>query len=87
MGKVLILDHPLIKHKITMMRMEQTNTKDFRTLVEEVTVLMGYEALSILAAIPSGSILGMFSIKPPPVIWLHPFTFTPAFLIDFIIFT
>ena len=46
MSNVIYMDHPLIKHKITMMRMKQTNTKDFRTLVEEVTVLMGYEALS-----------------------------------------
>lgn len=46
MSNVVYMNHPLIKHKITMMRMEQTNTKDFRTLVEEVTVLMGYEALS-----------------------------------------
>ncbi len=42
------MTHPLIKHKITMLRMETTVTNDFRSLVEEITILMGYEALSDL---------------------------------------
>lgn len=45
MGKVIILDHPLIKHKISLLRDEKTGTKDFRVLVEEIAMLMGYEAL------------------------------------------
>lgn len=45
MGKVLIMDHPLIKHKISLLRDERTGTKDFRLLVEEIAMLMGYEAL------------------------------------------
>ncbi len=45
MGKVTILDHPLIKHKISLLRDEKTGTKDFRVLVEEIAMLMGYEAL------------------------------------------
>ena len=45
MGKVTIIDHPLIKHKISLLRDENTGTKDFRILVEEIAMLMGYEAL------------------------------------------
>ena len=40
---VTIMDHPLIIHKIALMRDENTNTKDFRELVDEVAMLMGYE--------------------------------------------
>ena len=39
------MDHPLIKHKISLMRDENTGTKDFRVLAEEIAMLMGYEAL------------------------------------------
>ena len=45
MSKVVIMDHPLIKHKISLMRNENTGTKDFRVLAEEIAMLMGYEAL------------------------------------------
>ncbi len=45
---VSYMTHPLIKHKITLMRKETTSTKEFRSLVEEVAMLMGYEALSDL---------------------------------------
>ena len=45
MGKTVILEHPLIQHKISLMRDENTGTRDFRILVEEVAMLMGYEAL------------------------------------------
>jgi uracil phosphoribosyltransferase len=43
MGKVIVCDHPLIQHKLTHIRDKSTNTKDFRQLVEEVAMLMGYE--------------------------------------------
>ena len=46
MSNVTYMNHPLIKHKITMMRKESTGTNEFRSLVEEVAMLMGYEALS-----------------------------------------
>ena len=42
---IFIMDHPLIQHKISMLRNETTGTNEFRQLVEEITVLMGYEAL------------------------------------------
>lgn len=38
------MDHPLIKHKITMLRDERTTVKDFRELANEIALLMGYEA-------------------------------------------
>ena len=45
MENVTILDHPLIKHKISMLRDKNTGTMFFRILVEEISMLMGYEAL------------------------------------------
>ena len=45
MSNVVIMDHPLIKHKITLLRDKNTGTRDFRILVEEIAMLMGYEAL------------------------------------------
>lgn len=42
---VTILDHPLIKHKISMLRDKNTGTNEFRTIIEEIAMLMGYEAL------------------------------------------
>jgi uracil phosphoribosyltransferase len=41
---VHILDHPLLQHKITILRNEATSTKDFRELVSEIAMLMTYEA-------------------------------------------
>lgn len=43
MGKVIELDHPLIKHKLTYIRDVNTGAKEFRELVSEVSMLMGYE--------------------------------------------
>lgn len=48
MSKVVEMTHPLIKHKITMLRDERTGTNEFRQLVEEIAMLMGYEALADL---------------------------------------
>jgi uracil phosphoribosyltransferase len=45
MEQVLIMDHPLIQHKISRLRDEKTGTNEFRKLVEEIGMLMGYEAL------------------------------------------
>lgn len=42
---VIVMDHPLIKHKISMLRNVNTGTNEFRKLVEEIAALMGYEAL------------------------------------------
>ena len=48
MGEVHISNHPLIKHKVSIMRDEKTTTKEFRKRVEEVAVLLGCEALQDL---------------------------------------
>ena len=45
MGKTVILEHPLIQHKISLLRDERTGTRDFRVLVSEIAMLMGFEAL------------------------------------------
>lgn len=41
--KANVIDHPLIQHKLTMMRKKTTGTKDFRELLEEISMLMTYE--------------------------------------------
>ena len=42
-GKVVIFDHPLIDHKLSIMRNKDTSTKDFRELLSEIAMLMAYE--------------------------------------------
>ena len=44
-NNVHIMTHPLIQHKISMLRDKQTGTNEFRKLIEEIATLMGYEAL------------------------------------------
>ena len=43
MSKLHILDHPLITHKLSIMRNKRTGSKDFRELLDEIAMLMGYE--------------------------------------------
>lgn len=43
MGKVTVTEHPLIQHKLTLLREASTSSKDFRQLLTEITMLMGYE--------------------------------------------
>lgn len=43
MGKVYIFDHPLIQHKLSIMRNKNTSTKEFRELLGEIAMLMTYE--------------------------------------------
>ena len=45
MDNVMIFDHPLIQHKISILRNKATGTNEFRALIEEIAMLMGYEAL------------------------------------------
>ena len=42
--KVVIFDHPLIQHKLSILRSVETSTKDFRQLVNEIAMLMTFEA-------------------------------------------
>ncbi len=44
-ANVTILDHPLLTHKISILREKTTGTNEFRQLVEEIAMLMGFEAL------------------------------------------
>lgn len=44
MSNIYVFDHPLIQHKTAMIRKEDTSVKDFRELVKEISMLMGYEA-------------------------------------------
>ena len=45
MENVTIFNHPLIQHKISILRNKNTGTNEFRSLIEEIAMLMGYEAL------------------------------------------
>jgi len=47
-GQVRVFDHPLIQHKLTILRDRRTGHKEFRELVEEVAMLMAFEATSDL---------------------------------------
>ena len=41
---VFVFDHPLIKHKIAILRDKKTGMKEFRELIEEITTIMTYES-------------------------------------------
>jgi uracil phosphoribosyltransferase len=43
MPNLIVVDHPLVQHKLTLMRMQQTPVAEFRRLVREVALLLGYE--------------------------------------------
>ena len=58
MSRTTILDHPLINHKISLLRSEQTGTRDFRLIVEEIGMLMAYE---VFRDLPTENV----SIKTP----------------------
>ena len=45
---ITVCDHPLIKHKLTMIRNKNTGTNEFRAIIEEIAMLIGYEALKDL---------------------------------------
>ena len=49
---VFIFDHPLIKHKVSILRDKKTGMKEFRELVEEITTLMTYESMREVELIP-----------------------------------
>lgn len=44
MGKVTVFDHPLIQHKLSILRCKSTTVKEFRELIREISALMSYEA-------------------------------------------
>ena len=49
---LIVLDHPLIQHKLTILRDRETSTRDFKQLVSEIAVLMAYEATQDLPTQP-----------------------------------
>lgn len=49
MGKVNVLDHPVIKHKITILRDKETGANEFRSLVTEIAMILAYEATKDLS--------------------------------------
>ncbi len=49
---LILLDHPLIQHKLTLLRNRHTNTRDFKQLVSQIAMLMAYEATKDLPTEP-----------------------------------
>ena len=49
MSQVHVIDHPMIQHKLTIMRKKETGSKDFRELLKEIALLMGYEVTRDIA--------------------------------------
>jgi uracil phosphoribosyltransferase len=49
MPQLVVVDHPLVQHKLTLMRIKDTSTAEFRRLVREVALLIGYEITRDLA--------------------------------------
>ncbi|MDD7454856.1 MAG: uracil phosphoribosyltransferase [Bacteroidales bacterium] len=43
MTRLHVINHPMIQHKLTIMRKKETGSKDFRQLLDEISMLMGYE--------------------------------------------
>lgn len=52
MAKVVVSDHPLVKHKLTLLRETETDPKKFRELIREITLLLAYEATKDLIIAP-----------------------------------
>src|SRR5437899_8866414 len=51
-ANLTVLGHPLIRHKLTLLRDKRTPTKDFRELVSEIAMLMAYEVTKDLSTEP-----------------------------------
>ncbi len=43
-GSLIVVNHPLVQHKLTLMRRKQTSTVNFRRLLREISVLLAYES-------------------------------------------
>lgn len=74
MRNVYIMDHPLIKHKISILRDKNTDTKEFRKLAYEISLLMGYECTRDLTLVdheietPMGKTVGHFIDKQVAIV-------------------
>jgi uracil phosphoribosyltransferase len=74
MTNTLVVKHPLLVHKITILRDESTNSPTFRQLVEEIVMLLAYEATrdvktqSVIVKTPVAMAAGELLSKPKPVV-------------------
>ena len=72
--KVHVADHPLIAHKLTVLRDEKTDSPTFRHLVEELVTLLSYEATREVHVVPTkiktpvSEMTGVTMTKPTPVV-------------------
>jgi len=72
--KIHVADHPLITHKLTVLRDEKTNSPTFRQLTEELVMLLAYEAtrevktVSLTIKTPVAQATGAVLAKPRPVV-------------------
>ena len=71
---LFVVDHPLVQDKLSRMRDERTNMRDFRRLLKEIALLMGYELTRVLPIekkslkTPMTEMQAPFLAGPPPVI-------------------
>ena len=54
MSKVHVIDHPLVQHKVSLMRDKETGPKEFRELLNEISMLMAYEVTRDLPRADAG---------------------------------
>ena len=62
--QIHIIDHPLIQHKLTIMRSKETSSSEFRRLLQEITLLMGYEITRDLPLEDVGMVDGLLELMP-----------------------
>ncbi|UXM95345.1 uracil phosphoribosyltransferase [Bartonella sp. HY329] len=65
MSQVHVISHPLVAHKLTMMRKKETSTGDFRQLLREIALLMGYEVTRDLRMTTTAIETPMMAMEAP----------------------
>ena len=88
MANITITNHPLIQHKLSILRDKHTASKEFRTLVGEIAMLMCYEAQSIYKGYAEANVPSDYAPKKKNGAFrpIAEAFFTPTFLIVVIIF-
>ena len=76
MSEVHVLDHPLISDKLTHMRRIDTSSQDFRTLLREISMLMGYEVTRDFETVPA-TVQTPICMGTFPILKEHLFTIMP----------
>ena len=64
-AKLVVVDHPLVAHKLTLMRRAETSTVNFRRLLREISMLMAYEATRDLPLAPMAVTTPLADIEAP----------------------